>query len=58
MIAVRIKALYIHHFAALLIFVTPFEFTLSLNDHYFIIIYRTFKKFGTFNHKVWRYKLF
>ena len=59
MIAARIKALYFHHIAARLIFITPifFNFTQSLNDHYFIIIYRTVKKFGTFNHIILRYKL-
>ena len=59
MIAVRIKALYIHHIVALLIFVTLifFYFTLFLNDYYFTMVYCSFKKFGTYNHNIWRYQL-
>ena len=45
--------------AALLIFVALsfLNFTSAIfNDHYFIIIYRPFKKFGTCNHNLCRYK--
>ena len=34
-----------------------FTLWLCLSDHYFIIIYRSFKKFGTCDHKIWGYKL-
>ena len=56
MIAVRIRALYMYHISDLLIFVTPFFFISIhyLNEHYFIIIYHTFTKFGTYNHEIWR----
>ena len=52
-----IDRLYIHHIAAMLIFVTTifFNFTSSLSDQYIIISYHPFnmfKKFGTCNHNI------